>query len=95
MSGPIRVRNQFSEKSIPLFKPAPYKVYHGGRGGGKSWDYARALLTLSMNRPLFNLCARDIQKSIKESVHKLLADQIDLMGFSGFYDIMDNEIRGG
>ena len=76
MNALVKPRVQFTEKAIPLFKPAPYKVSYGGRGGAKSWDFARALLTLGMNRKLFNLCARDIQKSIKESVHKLLADQI-------------------
>lgn len=94
MNALLRPRVQFTEKAIPLFKPAPYKVMHGGRGGAKSWDFARALLTLGMNRKLFNLCARDIQKSIKESVHKLLSDQISLMGYSGYYDVLDNEIRG-
>jgi phage terminase large subunit len=94
MNAPLRIRNQFSAKSMPLFKPAPYKVMWGGRGGAKSWDFARALLTLGMNRKLFNLCARDIQKSIKESVHKLLADQIVAMGYDGYYQILDNEIRG-
>lgn len=94
MNAPLKLRNQFSEKSMMLFKPAPYKVMEGGRGGAKSWDYARALLTLGMNRPLFIVCARDIQKSIKESVKKLLEDQIDLMGYSGFYDPKDQEIVG-
>lgn len=96
MNAPLRLRNQFAEKSIPLFKPAPYKVMEGGRGGGKSWDFARALLTLGMNRKLFIVCARDIQKSIKESVKKLLEDQIELMGYSGFYGsgIKDQEIVG-
>jgi phage terminase large subunit len=94
MNAPLRIRNQFSAKSMPLFKPAPYKVMWGGRGGAKSWDFARALLTLGMNRKLFILCARDIQKSIKESVHKLLSDQIQAMGYGGYYQVLDNEIRG-
>jgi len=94
MNALVKPRVQFTEKAIPLFKPAPYKVSYGGRGGAKSWDYARALLTLGMNRKLFNLCARDIQKSIKESVHKLLSDQIRMMGYDGYYDVLDNEIRG-
>lgn len=94
MNTPVKPRVQFTEKAIPLFKPAPYKVSYGGRGGAKSWDYARALLTLGMNRKLFILCARDIQKSIKESVHKLLSDQIKMMGYDGYYEVLDNEIRG-
>lgn len=87
-------RFQISEKAIPLFKPAPYKIMHGGRGGCKSWDYARSLLVIGMNKPLFIVCGRDIQKSIKESVHKLLKDQIQLMGLEGFYDAKETEIVG-
>ena len=30
-----------------LFKPARYKVAHGGRGSGKSWSFARALILLA------------------------------------------------
>lgn len=47
-----------------------------------------------MRRKLFILCTREIQRSIKESVHKLLADQIDALGFSSFYEIKETEIEG-
>lgn len=72
----------FPGKAAPLFVPASYKVMYGGRGGAKSWAAARALIYLSTQRKLFILCAREIQKSIGESVHKLLLDQIDAMGLS-------------
>jgi phage terminase large subunit len=62
-----------------LFRPKRYKVAYGGRGGAKSWGAARALLILGMQRPLRILCARELQNSIAESVHKLLSDQIALM----------------
>lgn len=70
---------QFPEKAMPLFKPAPYKVLHGGRGSGKTWSFGRALLLLGSRRKLFILCAREIQKSIKDSVHKVLSDQAEEM----------------
>src|SRR3954468_1772377 len=63
---------QFPEKALPLFTPAPYKVMRGGRGGSKSWDMARAIIALGANRKLFIVCGREIQRSIKDSVHKLL-----------------------
>lgn len=77
-----------------LFKPKRYKVAYGGRGGAKSWGFARALLILGFQRPLRILCAREIQKSIRDSVHKLLSDQIKAMGLESFYDVMQTEIRG-
>lgn len=84
----------FPEKFQCLFQPFRYKIFKGGRGGAKSWNIARALLLLGYQRPLRILCAREMQKSIKESVHKLLADQIKLMGLSHFYEILQSEIRG-
>lgn len=57
-----------------LFQPYRYKVAHGGRGGGKSWSYAAALLIQGLERPLRVGCFREVQKSIKDSVHKLLGD---------------------
>ena len=41
----IDIRAEFPAKLRPLFQPRRYKVMHGGRGGGKSWAVARALLT--------------------------------------------------
>lgn len=59
-----------------------------------SWSCARALLIMASQRPLRVLCCREIQNSLKESVHKLLSDQIDALGLSDHFDIMESEIRG-
>jgi len=90
----------FTEETEFLFEPHRYKVGKGGRSGTKSWSFARALivkgfeLVNGVEVPLRILCAREVQKSIKESVHQLLKDQIDLMGLGGFYEVLQNEIRG-
>jgi len=49
---------------------------------------------MGAQRPLRILCAREFQKSISESVHKLLADQIKTLGLQGFYEILQSSIRG-
>lgn len=85
---------EFPEKLACLFKPARYKVLWGGRGGAKSWGIARALLIMGANRPLRILCARELQTSIKDSVHKLLSDQIAALGMDGFYEIQQATIKG-
>lgn len=85
---------QFPRKLGFLFQPARYKVAHGGRGSAKSWSFARALLILAASKPLRVLCTREIQKSIKESVHRLLGDQIEALGLGGFYEVLESEIRG-
>jgi phage terminase large subunit len=76
-----------------LFEPARYKVAYGGRGGAKSWGFARALLIQGWQKPLRVLCAREFQNSIKDSVHKLLADQVKQMGMESTYDIQDKSIK--
>lgn len=82
-------------KLKPIFaKNARYKVAHGGRGSGKSWTFARGLLLKAMEGPKRILCAREIQRSIKDSVHRLLSDQIEEMGLGGAFQITDTEIRG-
>lgn len=85
---------QFPEKLQPLFKPARYKVIYGGRGKGGSWGIARALLLQGWESPLRILCTREIQKSISESVHQLLTDQVKSMSLHGFYNVREKEIRG-
>jgi phage terminase large subunit len=85
---------KFPEKLKFLFQKARYKVAHGGRGSAKSWSFARALLILGASAPERILCAREIQKSIKQSVHQLLKDQIEALGLGYFYEVLDTEIRG-
>lgn len=85
---------QFPKKLKCLFAPKRHKIAHGGRGSAKSWGFARALLILAAQKPLRVLCAREIQKSIKDSVHRLLTDQIQAMGLGANYEVFETEIRG-
>lgn len=101
----VKTRVPIPEKMAPLFTPAPFKTVAGGRGKGASWSIARALLILGNHKKLFIVCAREVQKSIKDSVHKLLSDQIVNLNYHAhkdangrdvpaFYEVLDNEIRG-
>lgn len=83
----------FPEAYEPLFGKYRYKVYYGGRGSAKSWNFARALLLQASQRPLRILCARELQNSIRDSVHKLLCDQIDMMGLNNHYEIQQANIK--
>jgi phage terminase large subunit len=91
---PVKVVADFPEKLGFLFEPHRYKVAYGGRGGAKSWGFARALLILGMQKPLRILCARETQKSIADSVHKLLGDQIEALGLGGRYTVLKHTIIG-
>jgi phage terminase large subunit len=88
------MRAQFPDKAAILFEPARYKVLHGGRGSGKSHSCAKALLLHGVQDKERVLCAREIQKSIKDSVHRLLSDQISVLGLDDFYEVLETEIRG-
>jgi phage terminase large subunit len=78
-----------------LFDEAPrYLAIHGGRGGGKSRSIATALVLRAARSPLRILCAREIQKSIKDSVKRLLDDEIERCGLRSFFVSTDTEIRG-
>jgi phage terminase large subunit len=85
---------EFPHKLGFLFFPRRYKIAYGGRGGAKSWGFARALLLLGAEKPLRILCMREVQKSIKESVYELLCQQITALGLHADYDILATEIRG-
>ncbi len=85
---------QLTEKLEGLFRPMRYKVLHGGRGGGKSWAVAATLLVMAADRPMRVLCAREVQKSMRDSVHRLLKDTIERLGLSVFFEVLDTEIRG-
>lgn len=77
-----------------LFKPSRYKVYYGGRGGGKSWAIATALLITGLQRPLRVLCAREYQNSIADSVHKLLCDICEKYPWGKMYRPTKDRIYG-
>jgi phage terminase large subunit len=74
--------------------PYRYKVAYGGRAAARSWTFARKLLLRGVERPLLILCTRELQKSIKDSVHRLLRNQITMMGLDGFYKATDASIKG-
>ncbi len=82
----------FPQEFEYLFRPARYKVAHGGRGSAKSWSYARALIQRAVERPERILCCRELQNSISESVHRLLSDQIEEMGYGALFEVQQNSI---
>ena len=91
---PAVAQAQFAKPFQVLFTPKRYKVFYGGRSAGRSWGFARALLLKAVKEPIRVLCARELQKSISESVHKLLSDQIELMGLGQFFKIQRDTIEG-
>ena len=77
-----------------LLPKARFKVLYGGRDSAKSWSIARMLLARGRAKPERILCTREVQKSIAESVHQLLKDQVNSLGMNDFYDVQANYIHG-
>ena len=69
-----------------------YVVYYGGRYSLKSYNVALSQLIRGRQKKMRFLDTREIQNSIKDSVHKLLADQIDHYKFTD-YEVLNDTIR--
>lgn len=69
-----------------------HQVLEGGRGSAKSYSIADSLLIDTSEMLLRNLCAREIQNSIKDSVYRLLCDRIYPLGLQDYYDVKEDGI---
>lgn len=84
-------RTRCPKKLIDLDKKVRYKFARGGRGSGKSETFAKKLLYRADKEKLKILCTREIQNSIKDSVHALLKRLVEELMYSD-YVVTDNSI---
>ena len=82
------------EAFAPLLEPGRYKGAHGGRGSGKSHFFAEMLVARCLRAKTDAVCVREIQKSLKQSVKKLIEGKIEAMGVSDQFEVLETEIRG-
>ena len=80
-------------KFEPLFDAKRIKIARGGRAGMKSQAFATAALIKGMEQSTRVLCTREHQVSIRDSVHRLLADKIDQYGLQGNYRVLASSIE--
>lgn len=92
MTGPLQI--EIAPKLHAFGHPRRRKGAKGGRGSAKSWGVARMLLGLGLAERRRVLCAREVQKSLKDSVHKLLSDQIGSLGMGDWYEVQRDVIKG-
>lgn len=79
---------------VPLLGPARYKGAHGGRGSGKSHFFAEALVERCVLTPGTRFaCIREIQKSLAQSVKRLIEDKIEKLGVGSRFDVLESQIR--
>jgi phage terminase large subunit len=77
----------------PLLAPARYKGAFGGRGSGKSHFFAELLVARSVAAKTDAVCVREVQKSLKQSVKKLVEGKIQALCVSDQFEVLDAEIR--
>lgn len=77
----------------PLLYPSRYKGAHGGRGSGKSHFFAESLIERCLiHKGTRWDCIREVQKSLEQSVKRLLEDKIQGLGVSHYFQIKQFEI---
>lgn len=81
---------------LPTARRRPYDfvVHYGGRAGGKSWSYARALVLIGAVEPTRVLCVREFQNSLAESSKETIEGAIEALGLEAYYSVLRTEIRG-
>jgi phage terminase large subunit len=78
---------------VPLLEPARYKGGHGGRGSGKSHFFGEMLIERSVMEKTDAVCVREVQKSLKQSVKKLLEGKIEALNAGAYFDVQDAQIK--
>ncbi|MCG8394206.1 MAG: PBSX family phage terminase large subunit [Pseudomonadales bacterium] len=85
---------QIPEKLGAVFsEKATYRVAYGGRASGKSWTFAQMLVVEAIKSKKLILCARELQKSIRDSSHRLIADTIERLGLQSQFSVGESFIR--
>lgn len=91
-------RSRFPNSVLPIFQPllqpARYKGVYGGRGGAKSHFFAESLVNRCVAHPETRaVCVREIQRSLEQSVKRLLEDKISSLGYSTQFKVLANNIE--
>ena len=77
----------------PLLQPARYRAAWGGRGSGKSHFFAELVVEESLRRRVDIVCLREVQKSLKFSVKKLIEAKIEALGVADYFEVQQEQIR--
>ncbi|MGF6226737.1 phage terminase large subunit [Inquilinus ginsengisoli] len=77
-----------------LRRPSRYKALHGGRGSGKSHVLAELLVRRCFERPTRAVCIREVQRSLDQSVKRLIEDKIQALGLGAAFTVQADRILG-
>jgi len=79
----------------PLLKPnLRYLGAHGGRGSGKSHFFAELAVERAATEKFHLVCVREVQKTLDQSVKKLIEIKIEELGVGHLFEVQQNKIIG-
>lgn len=79
---------------LPFLEPARYKGAYGGRGSGKSHAFAEMGIEAHILDPKRRMvCVREVQKSLAQSVKRLLETKIEAMNAGAYFEVQDAVIK--
>ena len=89
-----KLKIETPEWAEPLLEPSRYKGAHGGRSSGKSHFFAELLIEEHVASPnQASVCLRETQKSIKQSIKRLLEIKIQELGVGSYFEVQDTVIK--
>lgn len=78
---------------VPFLQPMRYKGAYGGRGGTKSHSFAEMLIEhCVMNPGTRAVCVREIQRTLEQSVKRLLEDKLELHELKNEFHVSNTQI---
>lgn len=77
----------------PLLNSARYKGAHGGRGSGKSHFFAERLIKRCITQKTDAVCIREVQRTLQQSVKKLLEVKIEALGVGSMFEVQESVIK--
>ena len=90
MSASLQIK--IPDKLLPLLAPKRFKIAIGGRGGAKSETFAALHAGMVYQSGCRDVCCREFQKNIGQSVHSLMKRKIEALDLDGF-SFTDTRIR--
>lgn len=85
---------QTPEWALPLLDASRYKGAWGGRGSGKSHMFAELMIEAHIiDQKRRSVCVREIQKSLNQSVKRLLETKIQDMNAGAYFEVQDAVIK--
>jgi phage terminase large subunit len=80
--------------AAPLLTASRYKAVYGGRGSGKSHFFGEYVVERHIANPNEStVCVREIQKSLGQSVKRLIEQKIESMNAGFYFDVQDAKIK--